>query len=308
MPRQNRRGRSIRAHQTSPTIEITNIEQSGNILNVTVRTSYTGTLDAVGNITVSGSQISLISTGIELFVGSNERESNDTFQIDLNDGFPPESGGFDVNVQAILGDPITDSDSTTFAVGSLSGGGGGWTIASCDLSNTQTAITLEWYIDRQLNESVDVPVSVLVDGQEVYSRSANLYFEGPYTEEIPLGNLPNGREMPVTLEVGENFRECGTVTVEGDDGSAGGGDSPVNVALDCGGLPNEADPNETVQLTYDVENTGDERADVTVQLLRNGTLLDTRDVSVFPATTRTGNFYTSVGSEPGSYTFEIDTA
>lgn len=82
----------------------------------------------------------------------------------------------------------------------------------------------------------------------------------------------------------------------------------MSVALSCGDLPSKARPNETVQITYDVENTGTERADVTVQLLRNGTLLDTRNVSVFPATTRTGNFYAQVGGEPGDYTFSIETA
>lgn len=98
---------------------------------------------------------------------------------------------------------------------------------------------------------------------------------------------------------------CGTVTVASDSPGTGG---PISVALDCGDLPSEARPNETVQITYDVENTGSERADVTVQLLRNGALMDTRDVSVFPATTRTGNFFASVGGEPGDYTFTIETA
>ena len=110
---------------------------------------------------------------------------------------------------------------------------------------------------------------------------------------------------------------CGTVTVAGDDpeppsggggGGGGGGDTPVSVALECGDLPNEVTPGETVQIGYSVENTGDSRADLTVQLLRDGTLVDTRDVSVFPRTTRTGNFFTAAPNSGGNYTYTIETA
>ena len=301
-------------------VDILNVDESGNTLDisVSVSTSTTDTIDYTLNINETGTDGQVDRTGT-LYGGAGSYPGDANIE-DVSFGIGDTTGG---TVTAVITAPDEYVGPEYQDQVNWGGGGSGPVgdptveVSNCDPQPTSSGdLDVSYTLAPTDRSGRDVGITIKVDGQRVGFQ--NHYVPGrggSFSQTIAADRLPTGTDMPVEIGVDGDFSECGTVTVESDDpadepagGGSGGSDSPVNVALSCDGLPDEVSPNEMVQIGYDVENNGSERADVTVQLLRNGDLMNTRDVSVFPATTRTGNFYAQVGGEPGDYTFEIQTA
>lgn len=288
-------------------VDIANVEVTDNTLEVAVfvTTDTTETIDYALNIndTATGGIVTRRGT----LVGGAGSYPGDTQTERVSFGVNRSTGG---TVTATITEPEEyvgaqdqvkwgDQDPTTQ-----------FDITQCANTPTQSGdLEVDYSISPVGAAGGGATVEIRVDGQVVGSATHFVPGRGGgFSQTIPASQLPLGEDMPVEVGVSGDFRDCGTVTTERDSPAGGGDDGPVDVSLSCSGLPSSKNPGEQVQITYDVENNGDSRADVTVQLLRNGSLMDTQDVSVFPATTRTGNFYTRVGGEPGEYTFEIQTA
>lgn len=319
------------------------IVQNGNILTVTVKASngFTGSRTYEGSVSVSGPDVSVITSSFTLTTG-RVTGGRAQVQFDLNDAFPPDGRDFDVTIQAFLGaDPILDSAETTRTMNALGdggsgggeepappgpggpGGGGGDpyvpSIAECDVSTTRTSLVVDWELDEEPPGSYSTDVAVVVDGQQVYSRSANLTFIGPYTEEIPLSDLPTGEDMPVDIEVGGSDFRCGTVTVEDSSGGGGGGgDEPVDpidpptvpelsdVTVDCPTLsPSEIQPGGTVTAEFTVSSSVDVSVNVDTALIVNGSEVETATVFVSAGSSSSDQYSVRL-DEPGDYSISVE--
>lgn len=315
------------------------IVQDRNILTVTVKASngFTGSRTYEGSVSVSGPEVSVITSSFTLTTG-RITGGRAQVQFDLNDAFPPDGRDFDVTIQAFLGaDPILDSAETVRTMNALGdggsgggeepappgpggpGGGGGDpyvpSVGECNVSTTRTSLVVDWELDEEPPGTYSTNVAVVVDGQQVYARSANLTFIGPYTEEIPLSDLPTGGDMPVDIEVGGSDFRCGTVTVA--DGP-GGGDEPVDpiepptvpelsdVTVDCPGLSTtEVQPGGTVTAEYTVSSSIDVPVNVDTALVVDGSEIETATVFV-PAESSSSDQYSVRLSEPGDYSVSVE--
>lgn len=134
-------------------------------------------------------------------------------------------------------------------------------VSTCETSTSDDQLTVRWYLEDRLQDSVGTTVRVYVDNERVSARSESVRGTGPYYEEIPLTELPVGDSMTVVLEVDGESQRCGTVSV---------GARADDVEQTCSTDANEITTAETATLTINTFNNNPVEAEVSYELLANG--------------------------------------
>lgn len=215
-------------------VEILSIDESGNTLDVSVSvsTESTETINYTLNINDTGTGGVVTRSGT--LVGGAGSFPGDAIIEDVSFGIGDVTGG---TVTAVITAPEEyvgpDYQSQRYWGDAGSGRPGGpvATIDGCQTSRTNDGdLEVTYTLAPTRVERVDAEVTVEVDGQYVNDETHSVPPRGgQFTQTVPAVNLPEGEEMPVSVGVGEDFRDCGTVTV----GSGGpGGQSPVSIT-DC---------------------------------------------------------------------------
>ena len=136
-------------------------------------------------------------------------------------------------------------------------------------------------------EKDEVTISVDISGMTAGNYEASISISAPET---------TARTASVKLYIeGEEVVET---PVEPPETPPGFSVSPIQVS------PEQVQPNEQVEISIDITNTGGETGNYTAALYINDTTEDSRAVSISPGSTQTVMF-TVTKSEPGTYTISL---
>ena len=259
-------------------VNILTVEPTDNTLDITVSVS-TSMLDVIDyelNINDTDTGGTVTRSGTLDGKGGNSRgdEVIHEVQFGLN---PPGEG----TVTAQITSPeeyvgVQDQQSWEKAEGSLA-------INECDSQPTSNGdLEVTYTLTPSIGaEETEREVTIRVDGQRVGSETHTIPGRTiTRTQTIPADDLPIGDEMPVEIEVGGNFSDCGTVTTEADDPAP---EPPEPEPPD----PEPSDPQITdcgiesedpLRVGFDVDGRG-ARGETTAQLRVGGLVVAKKQVN-----------------------------
>lgn len=204
-------------------VEILNVEDTGNTLDiaVSVTTDTVETIEYALNINETGTggtvtRFGTLAGGAGSFPGDSEIR-------DVSFGVGDVTGG---TVTAQITEPeeyvgVQDQVEWGEQTGSIN-------LTDCDVAQSGGDLTVSYTLAPSGGASGDTRVNIDVDGLSVASEVQFVPPRGgSFSQTIPADDLPTGSDMPVEIEVGGNFSECGTVSVEEDDPAPQPPDDPA---------------------------------------------------------------------------------
>jgi len=233
-------------------VEILNVEDTGNTLDiaVSVTTDTVETIEYALNINETGTggtvtRFGTLAGGAGSFPGDSEIR-------DVSFGVGDVTGG---TVTAQITEPeeyvgVQDQVEWGEQTGSIN-------LTNCDVSQSGGDLTVSYTLAPSGGASGDTRVNIDVDGVSVASEVQFVPPRGgSFSQTISADDLPTGSDMPVEIEVGGNFSECGTVTVEDDPAPQPPDDPepdpPTNLSIQGCSIESE----NPLTVSFDVFNSG----------------------------------------------------